>query len=105
MASIRTIPIRKSGNRPNLFMGGDREMVQLSLLFTFVLVVAPQNKYAFIIGIVYWVLSLYFLRKMAKADPLLRQVGIRSITSYKRYYGPRATPFRDSTNTQANRYK
>lgn len=80
-------------------------MVQLSLLFTFVLVVAAQNKYAFILGIVYWVLSLYFFRKMAKADPLMRHVAVRSITAYKRYYAPRSTPFRENTTTQANRYK
>ncbi|ENX0702404.1 conjugal transfer protein TrbD, partial [Neisseria gonorrhoeae] len=40
MRAIRTIPIRRVANRPNLFWGGDREMVQVSLLITFVLVVA-----------------------------------------------------------------
>lgn len=66
MRAIRTIPIRRVANRPNLFWGGDREMVQVSLLITFVLVVAAQNTYAFVIGLVFWFFALYALRKLAK---------------------------------------
>ena len=28
--ALRTIPIRRAGNRDNLFMGGDRELVMFS---------------------------------------------------------------------------
>lgn len=105
MRTIRTIPIRRVANRPNLFWGGDREMVQVALLITFVLVAAAMNWYAFFIGIIFWFAALYSLRKLAKSDPLLRFVGIRAITKYKRYYPPRSTPFRTNTTTQGNRYK
>jgi Type IV secretory pathway, TrbD component len=96
MRAVRTIPIRRVVNRPNLFLGGDREIVQISLLLTVVLVIAAQNIYAAIVGIIFWFFSLYFLRKLAKYDPLIRLVGIRAITKYKSYYPPRSTPFRDN---------
>ena len=105
MRPIRPIPIRRVANRPNLFLGGDREMVQMSMLLTFVLVVASQNLYAAIIGLVFWVLALYLLRRLAKYDPLLRFVGLRAITKYRSYYPPRATPFRNNSATQGARYK
>ncbi|ENX0702356.1 conjugal transfer protein, partial [Neisseria gonorrhoeae] len=63
------------------------------------------NTYAFVIGLVFWFFALYALRKLAKYDPLLRFVGLRSITKYKRFYPPHSTPFRNNTSTQGNRYK
>lgn len=36
--ALRTIPIRQSGNRPNLFMGGDCELVMFSGLLAFTLI-------------------------------------------------------------------
>ncbi len=105
MRTIRTIPIRRVANRPNLFWGGDREMVQVSLLITFVLVVAAQNLYASIIGLIFWFAALYSLRKLAKYDPKLRFIGIRAITRYKKFYQPKSTPFRKNSSTQGNRYK
>ena len=105
MRPIRTIPIRRVANRHNLFLGGDREMVQLSMLIAFVLVVAAQNFYAAVLGLTFWFFALYFLRRLAKYDPLLRFIGLRAIMKYKRYYPPRATPFRVNTSTQGKRYK
>lgn len=94
MSTIRTIPIRRVVNRPNLFFGGDRELVQVSMLFSIVLVIVVQNFYSALIGIIFWFFSLYILRRLAKFDPLLRSIGLRAITKYKKYYPPRATPFR-----------
>lgn len=105
MRTIRSIPIRRVANRPNLFWGGDRELVQVSLLITFVLVVAAQNLYASLIGLVFWIAALHALRKLAKYDPQLRYVGIRAITRYKKFYPPKSTPFRQNSTTQGNRYK
>ncbi|MET0618557.1 MAG: VirB3 family type IV secretion system protein, partial [Luteibacter sp.] len=36
--AIRTVPIRRAGNRDNLFMGGDRELVLFSGLLAAALI-------------------------------------------------------------------
>ena len=36
--ALRTIPVRRAGNRHNLFLGGDRELVMTAGLLAFTLV-------------------------------------------------------------------
>ena len=50
--ALRTIPIRRAGNRDNLFMGGDRELVMFSGLLAFALVFSAQELRATVVGIV-----------------------------------------------------
>jgi type IV secretory pathway TrbD component len=75
--SLRSIPIRRAGNRHNLFMGGDRELVMFSGLLAAILVFATQEWIALCLGIGLWFISLWMLRTMAKADPQLRFVYLR----------------------------
>lgn len=93
--SLRTIPIRRCGNRPSLFMGGDRELVMFSGLLSAILVFAAQDWLAAIAGIVMWFLSLKGLRLMAKSDPYMRAVYLRQ-RRYQAYYPARSTPFREN---------
>lgn len=93
--SLRTIPIRRCGNRASLFMGGDRELVMFSGLLSAILVFAAQDWLAAITGIVLWFLSLKGLRLMAKSDPYLRTIYLRQ-RRYQAYYAPRSTPFREN---------
>lgn len=90
--SLRAIPIRRAGNRTNLFMGGDREMVMFAGLLSATLVLATQDFVAIASGIALWFFSLRALRMMAKADPYMRQVYLRQ-RRYKSYYPARSTPF------------
>lgn len=101
---LRTIPIRRAGNRDNLWMGGDRELVMFSGLLAFALIFSALELKAFIAGLVLWFGSLYVFRLMAKADPKMRFVYLRH-RKYKAYYPPRSTPFRVNTTSQGNRYK
>lgn len=78
-------PIRRAGNRPTLFMGGDREMVMFSGVLAFALIFSAQKTVAVIFGITLWALSLYLLRLMAKSDPQLRHVYLKH-RKYQRYY-------------------
>lgn len=94
--SLRTIPIRRSGIRENLFLGGDRELVMFSGLLSAILIFAAQDWFALIFGIGLWFLSLKGLRMMAKADPFMRAVYLRQ-RRYKDYYPARSTPFRKNT--------
>ncbi|WP_339145293.1 conjugal transfer protein TrbD, partial [Pseudoalteromonas galatheae] len=89
---LRTIPIRRVGNRASLFLGGDRELVMFSGLLAFALIFSAQELRATIVGILLWTVSLYLLRLMAKADPMLRHVYLR-LRRYKQYYPARSTPY------------
>lgn len=102
--ALRTIPIRRAGNRDNLFMGGDRELVMFSGLLAFALIFSAQELRATVVGIVLWFGSLFVLRIMAKSDPKMRFVYLRH-RRYRAYYQPRSTPFRDNPTSQGNQYK
>ena len=97
--SLRTIPIRQTGNRHNLFMGGDRELVMFSGLLAGALVFSAQEWKATFFGIFLWFTSLYLLRLMAKSDPKMRAVYMRH-RRYKPYYPARSTPFRENKGRQ-----
>lgn len=102
--ALRTIPIRRAGNRHNLFMGGDRELVMFTGLMAVALIFSAQELRATVVGLMLWFVSLYLFRLMAKSDPKMRQVYIRQ-RRYKRYYPARSTPFRINPTSQGKQYK
>jgi type IV secretion system protein VirB3 len=102
--ALRTIPIRRAGNRTQLFMGGDRELVMFSGLIAFALVFSAQELRASIYGLLLWLCSLYLLRLMAKADPQLRFVYLRH-RRYQRYYPAQSTQFRSNPRSQGKQYR
>jgi type IV secretion system protein VirB3 len=85
-------------------MGGDRELVLFTGLLAFALIFSAQELRATIFGIALWMVSLSIFRIMAKADPQMRFVYLRS-RKYKKYYPARSTPFRMNTTSQGNQYK
>ncbi len=101
--ALRTTPIRRAGNRDNLFMGGDRELVMFSGLMSVALIITAQEVRATVFGIVLWFGALFLCRLMAKSDPKLRYVYLRSLR-YKRYYPARSTPYRENTVNQGKQY-
>lgn len=102
--ALRTIPIRRAGNRDNLFMGGDRELVMFCGLVAAALIFSAQEMRATVFGVSLWFGALFVFRLMAKADPKLRYVYLRS-RRYKRYYAPRSSPFRENTDNQGRQYQ
>jgi type IV secretion system protein VirB3 len=102
--ALRAIPIRRAGNRQNLFMGGDRELVMFAGLMAFALIFSAQELRATVVGLLLWFAALYLCRLMAKSDPKLRYVYLRH-RKYKAYYAPRSTPFRLNTRSQGRQYK
>ena len=101
--SLRTVPLRRAGNRHNLFMGGDRELVMFTGLMAFALVFSAQELRATVVGLTLWFGALYLLRLMAKSDLMLRAVYMRH-RIYKPYYAARSTPFRLNTASQGKQY-
>jgi len=91
--ALRSVPVRRAGNRHNLFMGGDRELVMFTGLVAFALIFSAQDWRATGFGVFLWIAALFLFRLMAKADPLLRHVYMRH-RLYPPYYPPRSTPFR-----------
>lgn len=91
--ALHAIPIRKAGARDTLFLGGDRELVMVTALLASALVFTAQEWMAALYGGGLWGAALWLLRKMAKADPKMRQVYRRQL-QYKTFYPARSTPFR-----------
>jgi type IV secretion system protein VirB3 len=102
--ALRAIPIRRAGNRSNLFMGGDRELAMFSGLLAAALVFSAQEARATVFGVLLWFGALYLLRLMAKSDPKLRPVYLRH-RLYAPYYPARSTPFRVNTSRQGAQYR
>lgn len=102
--ALRAVPIRRAGNRINLFMGADRELVMFTGLIAAALVFSAQELRASIYGVSLWLGALYLLRLAAKADPQIRFTYWRSLR-YKRYYPAQSTPFRDNPNSQGGPYR
>ena len=102
--ALRAIPIRRAGNRANLFMGGDRELVMFAGLLAAALIFSAQELRATVFGFALWFGALFAFRRMAKADPQLRHVYFRH-RRYRAYYPARSTPFRDNTPSQGKQYR
>ena len=97
--ALRTIPLHRAGNRENLFMGGDREMVMFAGLLAGALIFSAQDLTATVFGLLLWIAALFVCRLMAKSDPQMRQVYLRH-RRYRQYYPARSTPFRKNSPTQ-----
>lgn len=102
--ALRSVPIRRAGLRPNLFLGGDREMVMFTGLMATALIFSAQEIRATVFGLVLWFGALYALRIAAKADPKMRYVFLRNL-GYQPYYPPRSTPYRTNSRIQGKRYQ
>ena len=85
MERAREVTFHQSANRPNLLLGGDRELVLMTALFAAVLIFTLAKLWAAIAGIVFWLIALGVLRRLAKVDPIMRQVYLRHI-KYKPFY-------------------
>lgn len=71
---MTTTLIHKSLHRPNLFMGGDRELVMFSGLLAFLVGFGGFTFYSAAAGIIFWLVALANIRRICKKDPLIRKV-------------------------------
>ena len=77
--------IHQSANRPNQLMGGDRELVLVSLLTSVALAFSLATWWGLGVSGAWYVGAMAVLKRMGKADPLLRQVYMRHIR-YRPFY-------------------
>lgn len=89
---IRSIPIRRVGNAPSLFLGGDREVMMFASLIAFAFIFVSDDLMVALGGIALWVATIFCGRLAAKNDVHLRQIYMRTL-HYQRYYPAYSTPF------------
>ena len=85
MHGPRETVFHSSINRPNLLMGGDRELVLGAAMISALFIFALMTWWSILIGVVFWPLTTSMLVQLAKADPRMRDVATRSF-QYKAYY-------------------
>jgi type IV secretion system protein VirB3 len=89
MDKPREIVIHQSANRPNLLLGADRELVLLAAMLAASLIFVIATWWGILLGMVLWGAAVGVLKRMGKADPLLRQVYIRHV-KYQSFYGAKS---------------
>jgi len=85
MEAPRRIPIHRALNRPTLLLGADRELVMGAGLLAGILVFSVGTWWGVVMGVAFWLVAVYALSRMGKADPLMRSVFIRH-QKYRSYY-------------------
>ena len=85
----REVLIHQSANRPNLLLGGDRELVLVAVMITGGLAFSLASWWGIGLVVMLWIGSIAALQRMGKADPLLRQVYLRRIR-YVSFYSAKS---------------
>lgn len=80
-----TVPFYSALNKPFLLLGGERELMVLAMLISFLVAYVNPSLVNIVIGIVLWVAMSILLRMMAKVDPIMSKIYRRYI-KYKKYY-------------------
>ena len=85
MGDLKSTTIHRSLHKPNLFFGAEREPILLAALLPIAFTLSAFNLIMLLIGVGFWVTASFFLRAMAKKDPMLGKMWMRFI-KYKAYY-------------------
>jgi type IV secretory pathway TrbD component len=94
MSELRFTPVYRVLWRPNLFMGGERELVLVTAIVCAGVAVSALNVVAAAVGLGVWLSLIGLFRTMAKADPQMSRVYLRQL-QYKLYYAARSRAARD----------
>jgi type IV secretion system protein VirB3 len=89
---LKSVKVHAALNKPNLLLGGERELMLIVGLFSSVMVFIALTWQTILIGISIWLILSMLLRMMAKADPLMSKVYLKQL-KYKNFYHAHSTPF------------
>jgi len=92
MDELQQTPIYKAINQPVLLFGGERHLVIFLATMSIMLIWMGATLFTFFIGLIIWIIGIYYLREMAKRDPIMSNV-FRRYQQYKHYYSAHTTPF------------
>jgi len=90
--SLLSIPIHSALNKPNLVLGGERDLMLFTGLISSTMIFVALSLQSAILGIIVWFVFSSLIRKMAKADPMMSKIYIRQLR-YQHYYSAHSTPF------------
>jgi type IV secretion system protein VirB3 len=85
MNQPRQVVFHRSANRPHLLLGCDRELALFSMFVCALVVFSLMSVWGVIAGALLWAAFMSILSRMAKSDPMLRQVYLRHIR-YQAFY-------------------
>lgn len=86
---LRRIPIHSSLHRANLVMGAERELALGSALAALLVGIGGMSLVSAGTAIVFWFSTIWALRRMARADPMMSKVWLRHIRQQV-FYGARS---------------
>lgn len=95
MNGLRKVPMYRALFRDHLLMGCDRELLIFVSLITGFMCVMVMRPIGFLLAAIFFLVSVYLLRLMGKADPMMRQVFLRNV-NYREYYPTASRPYRDA---------
>lgn len=93
MSALRRTAIHQALHRPNLFLGGERELVLITAIICSGVAVSALNLVSTVIASSVWVVLIPLFRMMAKADPYMSKIYLRQLR-YPAYLPARSRPFR-----------
>jgi type IV secretion system protein TrbD len=96
----REITIHQSANRPNQILGGDRELVLVSVLVAVSLAFSLASLWGVALSVGFWVGAVAVFQRMGKADPMMRNVYMRHIR-YRSFYPAKSGLFSTCLQTPA----
>ena len=91
--SVRLLPIHQSLHRHAHVLGAERELVMTSALIALLVGVGGLTAVSIVSAAVFWLMALFALRRMAKADPIMSRVWMRHIKQQE-YYPAKASRWR-----------
>jgi type IV secretion system protein VirB3 len=86
---LRRTPIYRALHRPNLFLGGERELVLITAILCVGVGVSSLTVFGAAASLFVWSLCIGLFRLMAKSDPLLSRIYLRQL-HHQPYYPARA---------------
>ena len=92
---LRRVTCHRAMYRPNLLLGCERELILFAGLVAVLLTVVVFDAVAVVVGVLFWIASVWVLQRMAKADPLMSRVYVR-YSRLQPFYPARSTPFAQS---------
>lgn len=98
-AALRETKTHRALHRPQMIWGGERELMLSVMVVAGGLIVAAMNIVATVIGLIIWAVSIFALRQMAKADPVMSKVYLRQL-KYRSFYPAFSRPWRVSKSNR-----
>jgi len=89
----RTLPIHQSLHRHAHVLGAEREPVMTSALIALLVGVGGLTAISAISAVTFWLVAVFALRRMAKADPVMCRVWLRHIKQQD-FYPAKASRWR-----------